>query len=374
MKTIRWPGTPNEVRVRLARKVLKSGSRGALDDLFNLHGVFQMGGRWGGSNPLAEIDGALRVQALKALRGPPGKDHCHHVAAMDFLSSATKPSDLPFLTELLETSEARFGPFLFYAIDRALRDHDQLHPRLIAALEKRILHAPEDRDTHDPARTLGQYQVPEAVEALKRLSSQVQPWRRTYVLMALVWREPNQYRAEAEALLKQLEAEGEQNPQTARPYSLWCLRDALENLERSPDESEQTSSPTEVASLLERFDQAADSECTAVLERDERLVPKAMSALLDRLPKSSPARQEALLIFLTKRCGWEGYRFFHAVWPLTFSSDARLASLAIQACVATHSEQAIARLKTRLRKAEESGQREQALLIRQSIESGKNLD
>ena len=356
-----WGGSSEEI-VQKARLVLKFGSQAQKDELFQWYQIRRADGRWGLENPLDEILGALRVAALKSLHGPPGKEGEHHEAAVPILWAAGKPRDLPLLTRLLAAAHPDRTTPLCWAIDKALEDCTEHHPALIAILEGIIARATQASPADDPARTLGQYAIPEAEEALDRLRLRVDPWPRVPVLTALLWRSPEKHRAEAQALAASLEGTDGPGTENHGPY-LYYLNDAL------GDEAPAVTLPEPSPDLALWPDE--DAEWAA------RLAPAApqlpATSLLAALPGASAYRTSLLLAAISRVATHEGHSFFRAVWPLTSSDNDEIAELAIRACAATDSQQAIQRLKTRQRKALAAGDTRAASLLEQGLAAGHQI-
>ncbi len=339
--------------VREARLVLRSGSQTAIDALFGRFQRMQADTRWGLENPLSEILGPLRIAAIKTLHGPPGADGARYDGALFVLWFAAKPRDISLLTGLLERSQAGLIRRVCAAIDQALEGCTEPHPALIAALEQVIAHATAEQEAEYPARTLGRYRVPEAEQALERLRQRVAPRPRAAVLTALLSRSPERYLDEARRLVATLGSGSAPPAEEGRALVPYYLPMAIDDAEEA----------------LARDGEGGVSEATAPGDdADEENTRRATAgALLATIEGAVVEQQAGLLRSLGGVARNEGHRFFRVVWPLTLSGDDEVAVAAVRACALARSEQAIQKLKTRLRKAREAGDERAARVIERGL-------
>lgn len=341
----RTPGLSQQDALRIARKVLKSGSRAAINDLFWWYQEGRANARWTGEEPLAEMLGALRIHAIQALKGPAGHEHRNHEAALWVLADAARPSDVPLLLERLKVHRnGRLEGDLLGVLEVALQGHTHCEPTVIEALERVVVEALELWQAFPALEALTAYEVPEAVAALARLAELPNRWLRAHALADLLRRGVDVHRA-AQELLAALEAVDD--PEAEQQGASWARTRLGDELEYS---SEQDRLPLASEAQLERFDAASDDECAAVLAEIRAGARVSDSLLLPRLRDASPIRQQALLRVLGQQPS-RTHAFFHAIWPLMSDPDESTASLAVAACAATKSLQARSRLKTRFRKA-----------------------
>lgn len=339
---IRASTTPVDEKLRLARKVLKSGNDGAIRELFACYQQWQADTRWGASNPLVELLGPLRVQAIRILNGPPEPDGSFHEAALTVLWHAAKPSDVPMLTRLLENAGATAGLTLFYAIDQALDGCTTIYVDLIEALERFALTSPRLGDCTDAINALGAYLVPEATAALERLALLPDIWRRAQAIAQLVFRDLERYVPEARVLVERLR-NTEDRPALGAGVPILMLEQALDWADDRPKRLENEA---RARAWLAAFDRGSDDESARLAEDiDDAELPE-QQPLLERLSGASRTKTLAILCLLEK-VGKANHAFFRRVWPLTSSSDREVAGRAAAACIATGSAQAIARLERR---------------------------
>ncbi len=336
--------TPDDEKLRLARAVLKSGNDGAIRELFACFRRWQADTRWGVSNPLAALLGPLRVQAVRILEGPPGPGGSLHEEALAVLWHAAKPSDVPLLTRLLKDAGASASTTSLHAIAQALDGCTEVHLDLVEALERHAVTSPSLGDSTDAVNALGAYLVPEATAALERLALHPDDWRRAGAIAQLVLRDVDRYVPEAQALLERLRS-AEDRPELGAGVPILMLEQALEWAEDRPQRIENEA---RARAWLAVLDQSSDDESTRLVEAIDDAELPGQQPLLERLDGASRTRTLAILRLLEK-VGTANHAFFRHVWPLTSSSDREVAARAAAACVATGSEQAIARLRLRRR-------------------------
>jgi hypothetical protein len=334
--------TPDDEKLRLARKVLKSGSDGAIRELFDCYRRWQADTRWGASNPLVVLLGPLRVQAVRILNGPAGPDGSFHEAALTILWHAAKPSDIPMLTRLLKNAGAAADLTLLYAIDHALDGCTAVHVDLIEALERFAATSPRLGASTDAMNALGAYLVSEAIVALERLALLPDVWRRAGAIAQLVFRDVDRHVPEARALVERLRS-AEDRPELGAGVPILMLEQALDWADDRPQRIENEA---RARVWLAAFDHAPDEESARLAEDIDDAELPAQEPLLERLSGTSRTKTLAILRLLEK-AGSANHAFFRHVWPLTSSSDPEIAARAVAACIATGSDQAIARLERR---------------------------
>ncbi|WP_437739349.1 hypothetical protein WMF39_26815 [Sorangium sp. So ce1504] len=341
----------DEERVRLARIVLRSGSREAINRLFQYFQRRQAETRWGQDNPLHEIAGAMRVQAIKALRGPPGQHSRNHRSALLVLWVAGRPGDAPLLVSLLAAQDPDgLDSDILPVLQHVISGYEPSDPHVIASIERFIERSASLRDLHAASLVLREYRVPEAESALQRALAAPDPWRRAPVMAALVVRNPGQHRRAGEALLAALKLEARAAEAWDRDSVRRALAEALDRAKEAPESGEEATLPPVPEARIQELDRVPDEDCAAFLDRLGREFSLDQALLLPRLQTASLARKKALLRALGA-VATGGTPFFHAVWPFTSDPDEEIAALAIAACGATRSDQAKMRLTARLRGA-----------------------
>ncbi|WP_437893143.1 hypothetical protein [Sorangium sp. So ce124] len=341
----------HEEQVRLARVVLRSGSREAINRLFEYFQRCQAETRWGRDNPLHEIAGAMRVQAIRALRGPPGQHGRNHRSALLVLWVAGRPGDVPLLVSLLAAQDPDgLDSDILPVLQHVISGYEPSDPHLIAVIERFIERAASLQNIHAASLVLREYRVPEAESALQRALASPDPWRRAPVMAALVVRNPGQHWHAGEALLAALKLE-------ARAAEAWdkdsvqrALAEALDGAKEASESGEEARLPPVPEARIEELDRMPDEDCAAFLDTLGREFSLDQGLLLPRLQTASLARKKVLLRALGA-VATGGTPFFHAVWPFTSDPDEEIAALAIAACGATRSDQARLRLTARLRGA-----------------------
>ncbi|WP_437274646.1 hypothetical protein WME90_25690 [Sorangium sp. So ce375] len=338
----------HEEQVRLARIVLRSGSREALNRLFEYFQRCQAETRWGRDNPLHEIVGAMRVQAIKALKGPPGQCRRNHRSALLVLWVAGRPGDVPLLVSLL-AAQAPDGLDcdLLPVLRQVISGYEPSDPHLLAAIERYIERAASLEDVRSASLVLGEYRVPDAELALQRALASPDPWRRAPVMAALIDRNPGQHRDAGEALLTELKLEARAPDARGKESVQRGLAEALDRAKEASESREEARLPRVSEAQLEELDRMPDEDCAAFLDRLGREFTLDQERLLPRLQAASLARKKALLRALGA-VATGGTPFFHAVWPFTSDPDEEIAALAVAACGAARSDQARMRLTTRL--------------------------
>ncbi|MDC0677056.1 hypothetical protein [Sorangium atrum] len=341
----------HEEQVRLARVVLRSGSREAINRLFEYFQRCQAETRWGRDNPLHEIAGAMRVQAIRALRGPPGQHSRNHRSALLVLWVAGRPGDVPLLVSLLAAQDPDgLDRDILPVLQHVISGYEPSDPDLIAPIERFIERTASLQDIHAASLVLREYRVSEAESALQRALASPDPWRRAPVMAALIVRNPGQHWHAGEALLAALKLE-------ARTAEAWdkdsvqrALAEALDGAKEGFESREEVGLPPVPEAWIEELDHVADEDCAAFLDRLGREFTLDQALLLPRLQTASLAQKKALLRALGA-VATGGTPFFHAVWPFTSDPDEEIAALAIAACGTTRSDQARMRLTARLRGA-----------------------
>ncbi|WP_441292998.1 hypothetical protein ACSRUE_23755 [Sorangium sp. KYC3313] len=169
----------DEERVRLARIVLRSGSREAINRLFQYFQRRQAETRWGPDNPPHEIAGAMRVQAIKALRGPPGQHSRNHRSALLVLWVAGRPGDVPLLVSPLAAQDPDgLDSDILPVLQHVISGYEPSDPHVIASIERFIERSASLWDLHAASLVLREYRVPEAESAFQRALAAPDPWRR----------------------------------------------------------------------------------------------------------------------------------------------------------------------------------------------------
>ncbi len=88
---------PEERRIQLAKKVLRSDYQQAWVEVLRHYRMEQLDCQWGVDNWLDQVAGPMRLKALKLLSRHGGPDHSHWDAAISALAFCCKGKDLPVL-------------------------------------------------------------------------------------------------------------------------------------------------------------------------------------------------------------------------------------------------------------------------------------
>lgn len=91
---------PEEHRILLAKKVLRSGYVQAWVEVMEEYRRLQPDTRWGRENWMDKISGPIRLKALKVLQGHPGPSNRHWDAAIAALALCCKAKDIPTLLRI----------------------------------------------------------------------------------------------------------------------------------------------------------------------------------------------------------------------------------------------------------------------------------
>lgn len=135
---------PEERRIQLAKKVLRSDYQQAWIEVMVEYRRLQPDTRWGRENWLDKVAGPIRLKALKVLAGHPGPRDSHWDAAIAAMALCCKAKDLPVLLRIcrlgmLEGSYKLGSMDMGWCLDRIVRWKPQDdYPELFDFIEQHL--------------------------------------------------------------------------------------------------------------------------------------------------------------------------------------------------------------------------------------------
>lgn len=347
------PATGDVERVRLARKVLSLDAPAAHCMLFDTYRSMCMNARFGPSNPLDEILGILRVRALAVLRRPAGPRGERHAAAIQVVADAARPKDIPLLLSLLDRpTHLELPSFIYWALTTAVQDLEAAHPALIEAMEKRL---PPGREAcaerFEASRVLDAHRVPESEAALSRALPRLSPVDAIPVATALLSHDPVRHLDVARRVRDGLPAgyPRDEDQYDGMGWQFTVFKEAIEEAEQGG--VAEMAARARLAEVKARLAEQPDPPLAALLEG---LRPEDCTALTPTLCRLLGAAGDAAAPEILRALGRRPAAirtFFHAIEPWLSHPDLQIRRLAMRAVLASRSDQARARLLTRLRRS-----------------------
>lgn len=365
-------GADDETRVHLARQVLSRPSVIAHCMLFDVFQQMSMDSQRGPANPLEELLGPMRVKAVHVLRRPDPRG-AKHAAAAQIIARTARPKDIPLLLALLERSSHSELPFwMYWALSVAVRDLESADTTLIAAMERRIepgLSAKQDRI--DASSILEQHRVKPAEEALLRVMPKLDPDEAIPVVTALLEHDPVRHLPLAlrirDGLPKGYPSDDERDSGMSYPYSVFI--EAIEEAEEKG--AEEMAHRARIAQLREKIEQDPRAALPLLPREPTREEGEALTPALCRaLAKADDALAPMVLRALRARPA-PTWTLFHAIEPWLMHENLELRQLALQVALASRSDQARARLRSRLRRARASDVADACTILRALAEEDR---
>lgn len=340
-------------RIRALRKVLSLESTVAHCMVFDLYQQACMNSRWGPSNALEEVLGVMRVKALAVLRHPDGPEGKKHVAAAQVIARAPRPKDIPLiLSRLDESTNSELTMFLYWALQKVVEELEAADMMLIEAMERRLVPGLEATDERvEASRVLADHRAKAAEEALLRALPKLAPNEAIPVAIALLAHDPVRYLDLARRIRDALPAGYPTEEDASRGMHHWhgVLLDDIESAEK--EGAEVMASRARIAAIRETIDADPAAALAPLLEGLKREEHKDLTpALCRRLARADDSSAREVLRALGQRPA-ATRTLFHAIEPWLTHEDHELRGLAMRVALASRSEQARARLMTRLRSA-----------------------
>jgi hypothetical protein len=347
--------TDDAGRVQIARKILSLDVVTAHCMLFDVYQRACMDSRWGPSNPLDELVGVMRVKAIGILRR---RDHPRgrkHAAAAQVLARAAKPKDIPLILSRLDhPSHPELPMWLFWALGNAVADLESADMALIEAMERRLVPGREREvcsDRLEASRILEAHRVKAAEEALLRALPRLAPDEAIPVVTALLAHDPLRH-LDAARRIRDLLPEGYPRGEDLKlgmGYPHLVFLEAVKSAEQNgAAEMAERARIAQIRQALEADPRSALPALRGGLGREE------CAALTPTLCRLLAASDEASARDVLRALGHGAAptrTLFHALEPWLSHADLELRGLAMRAAFASRSDQARARLVSRLRRS-----------------------